>query len=203
MITIVDYEMGNLRSVAKAFEAVGAPCEITRDPQKILQADKLVVPGVGAFKDCMDNLKRLELLEALQDFLKSGRPYLGICLGMQLLMESSEEGGLVPGLGIFKGSVKRFPKKPGLKVPHMGWNSLQILRESRLLADIPDGSYVYFVHSYYVDPGKKKKLPVAVTDYGLEFTACLEEKNICAVQFHPEKSQRIGLHVLKNFHENF
>ena len=203
MITIIDYEMGNLRSVAKAFEAVGASCDITRDPKKILTAEKLVVPGVGAFKDCMDNLQRMELLDPLKEFLHSGRPYLGICLGMQILMDESEEGGPVAGLGVFKGSVKHFPKNMGLKVPHMGWNRLKKLRDSRILTDIPEESYVYFVHSYYLDPSKKKKLQVAVTDYGLDFTSCIEQENICAVQFHPEKSQQVGLRILENFHKNF
>lgn len=199
MLAILDYQMGNLRSVAKALEKVGASCEVTRDPKVVARADKLVVPGVGAFKDCMAGLRSQELLEPIREFIQSGRPYLGICLGMQILMEESEEGGHHPGLGIFSGKVVRFSPDLQLKVPHMGWNRLQKKKGSKLLKDIPDESYVYFVHSYYVSPKKRKKIEAASTDYGVSFTSCIEHENIFAVQFHPEKSQAIGLRILKSF----
>jgi glutamine amidotransferase len=200
MIAILDYERGNLKSVSKALETIGAAYQVTRDPKVIGNADKLIVPGVGAFKDCMTNLESHGLVEPVKDFIRSGRPYLGICLGMQILMEESEEGGVYPGLGLFKGKVMRFSPDLKLKVPHMGWNSLRKEKDSRLLAGIEDESYVYFVHSYYVAP-KDKKLVAAVTDYGLNFTSCIEHENVFAVQFHPEKSQKVGLNLLRNFHQ--
>jgi glutamine amidotransferase len=200
MIAILDYQMGNLKSVSKALETVGAKCEVTRDPAVVAKADRLVVPGVGAFRDCMAGLSSQGLTEPIQDFIRSGRPYLGICLGMQILMEESEEGGHHPGLGIFPGKVLRFSPKLPLKVPHMGWNQLNKKMDSRLLKDIPNDSYVYFVHSYYVAP-ENKKITSASTDYGIPFTSCIEFENIFAVQFHPEKSQQIGLKILKAFVE--
>jgi imidazole glycerol-phosphate synthase subunit HisH len=201
MISILDYDMGNLRSVSKALEAVGAKCEITRDPKKIPKADQLVVPGVGAFKDCMANLKGFGLIEPIREFIHSGRPYLGICLGMQILMSESEEGGQHQGLDILKGKVLRFSPDLQLKVPHMGWNSLHKEKDSQLLRDVPEGGFVYFVHSYYVAPEKAKKVCAATTEYGIPFTACIEHDNIYATQFHPEKSQQVGLKILKSFIE--
>jgi glutamine amidotransferase len=198
MIAILDYEMGNLKSVSKALEAVGAEVRITRNPQEALQADKLVVPGVGAFRDCMGNLGKFNLVEAIQSFIKSGRPYLGICLGMQILMEESEEGGKYEGMGIFSGKVKRFAPELKLKVPHMGWNRLIPEKESTILQGLNPESFAYFVHSYYVEP-KKKKISAATTDYGVKFTSVIEQDNIYAVQFHPEKSQKVGLKILENF----
>jgi len=202
MIAILDYDMGNLRSVSKALEQVGADCKVTRDPKVVAQADKLVVPGVGAFGDCVKNLRDYGLEEPTKKFIKSGKPFLGICVGMQILMESSEESPGVAGMGILSGKVVRFPQNE-LKVPHMGWNSLKTAagKKSRLLHGIPEGSYVYFVHSYYVDPDQKKKVTVASAEYGLNFTALIEHENIFATQFHPEKSQAIGLRILKNFVE--
>lgn len=199
MIAILDYDMGNLRSVSKALEHVGAQCEITRDPEQIARADKLVVPGVGAFKDCMQNLKSYGLIEPIQDFIKSGKPYLGICLGMQILLDESAEGGKNKGLGILAGRVLRFSPELKLKVPHMGWNSLNFEKENQLLKRLPKQTFVYFVHSYYVVPEKAKKCTAATTDYGVTFTSCIEQDNIFATQFHPEKSQALGLKILENF----
>lgn len=197
MIAILDYDMGNLRSVSKAVEHVGGKCAVTRDPKRAAQADKLILPGVGAFKDCMANLESYGLIEPIREFIASGRPFLGICLGMQLLMDESEEGGRHKGLGILPGKVLRFSPELGLKVPHMGWNRLKLKGKPRLLEGM-DGDYVYFVHSYYVAPEKKKAI-AATADYGLEFAASLESDNIFATQFHPEKSQKVGLGLLKRF----
>jgi len=197
MIAILDYDMGNLRSVSKAVEHVGGTCAVTRDPKRAAKADKLILPGVGAFKDCMANLESYGLIEPIREFIASGRPFLGICLGMQLLMDESEEGGRHKGLGILPGKVLRFSPELGLKVPHMGWNRLKLKGKPRLLEGM-EGDYVYFVHSYYVAPEKKKAI-AAVSDYGLEFAASLESDNIFATQFHPEKSQKVGLGLLKRF----
>ena len=197
-IAVLDYEMGNLKSVSKALEAVGGEVCITRDPKEALKAEKLVVPGVGAFRDCMAALEKFKLDEAIRDFIASGRPYLGICLGMQILMDESEEGGKFKGLGIFPGKVVRFAPELKLKVPHMGWNRLDVEKECRLLEGLPAESFAYFVHSYYVTP-KAKKICVAKTEYGENFTSVIEQDNIFAVQFHPEKSQAVGLKILENF----
>jgi len=195
---VVDYDRGNLRSVQKALEHVGAKAVVTRDPGTIARADKLVLPGVGAFADCMDNLKRFALVEPILDFLATGRPFLGICLGLQLLFTESEEFGVTRGLDIIPGRVVRFPK--GLKVPHMGWNALEIWREDcPLLRDLDDGSYFYFVHSYYVVPFDLSVVATS-TLYGVEYTSMLWKENVFATQFHPEKSQRLGLKILENFH---
>jgi glutamine amidotransferase len=199
MIAILDYDMGNLRSVSKALEKVGAECIITRDPQVVRKADKLVVPGVGAFKDCMSNLKNYGLIEPIRDFIQSGRLYLGICLGMQILMTESEEGGLNPGLDIIPGKVVRFSPELNLKVPHMGWNNVVQERDCKLLQDVPEKSYAYFVHSYYIIPEKMNKVCAASTEYGVKFTSYLQQDNIHATQFHPEKSQQVGLKILRNF----
>ncbi len=198
MIAILDYDMGNLRSVSKAIEHVGGKCEVTRDPKVVAKADKLILPGVGAFKDCMSNLQSYGLVEPLREFIDSGKPFLGICLGMQLLMDESEEGGKHRGLGVLPGKVRRFSPKLELKVPHMGWNRLKLQGKPKLLEGL-DGEYVYFVHSYYVDPEKPKQVVAATADYGIPFAASLEYKNIFATQFHPEKSQRVGLGLLKRF----
>lgn len=200
MIAILDYEMGNLRSVSNSMAAVGGDCQVTRDPAVVVQADKLVVPGVGAFRDCMAALKRYELIEPIRDFIAAKKPYLGICLGMQILMEESEEGGRHEGLGIFAGKVIRFDPKYQLKIPHMGWNGLKPSGKSRLLAGLPETNDVYFVHSYFVQP-KKKSVVAATTNYGTDFPSVLEQDHIFAVQFHPEKSQQVGLKILKNFVE--
>lgn len=199
MIAILDYDMGNLKSVSKAVEHVGGTCRVTRDPKVVAEADKVILPGVGAFKDCMKNLESYGLVEPIREFIAKQRPFLGICLGMQLLMDESEEGGTHRGLGIIPGKVRRFPVDTPLKVPHMGWNSLQAEKSSRLLAGLKDNSFVYFVHSYYVDPEKPKKWVAATTEYGIPFTASIEQGNLFATQFHPEKSQATGLKILGNF----
>ncbi|MEN6372276.1 MAG: imidazole glycerol phosphate synthase subunit HisH [Armatimonadota bacterium] len=199
MIRIVDYGMGNLRSVQKAFERVGHAAELTQDPDEIRSADRLVLPGVGAFGAAMKNLGRLELIDAVKDYAGSGKPFLGICLGMQLLLTQSEEQGVFDGLDIISGKVVKFPPpdKSGLKVPHMGWNSLRKTGECPLLAGVPDGASVYFVHSYYIDP--PKDAASAYTDYAVEFCSVIGKDNIYATQFHPEKSGAVGLRILENF----
>ncbi len=197
--------MGNLRSVQKAFEAVGAEAVVTSDPQTILNASSAVLPGVGAFKDCMDNLKRLKLVDPVRRFVGSGKPFLGICLGLQVLFNQSEEFGLVRGLGILPGKVVHFPADLAppnggapLKIPHMGWNGVRIRKRIPLLESVPDASYFYFVHSYYVQPENPDHI-ATTTDYGIEFVSGVQHENIFAFQFHPEKSQRLGLSILKQF----
>lgn len=199
MIAILDYDMGNLKSVSKAVEHVGGAGQVTRDPKVVATAEKVILPGVGAFKDCMVNLKNYGLIEPIKQFIASGRPFLGICLGMQLLMDESEEGGTHRGLGIIPGKVRRFSPDFSLKVPHMGWNSLQTQKKSQLLHGLKEKSFVYFVHSYYVDPEQPKKCTATTTEYGLSFTSSIEQDNIFATQFHPEKSQAVGLKILENF----
>ncbi|MFQ5482613.1 MAG: imidazole glycerol phosphate synthase subunit HisH [Nitrospinaceae bacterium] len=204
MIAIVDYGMGNLRSVHKAFEAIGAEVCVTRDAPAIAAAQALVLPGVGAFRDCMANLEALGLVKTIRDFVHTGRPYLGICLGLQLLFEQSEEFGFVHGLGLLPGKVVRFTEKDlqvrgqPLKVPHMGWNTLTLPKPSSLFAGIPRDPYFYFVHSYYVVP-ENEQMVAATTDYGIEFVSGVQYENIHAFQFHPEKSQKLGLRLLENF----
>ena len=205
MIAIIDYDMGNLRSVAKAFEKVGARARVTRDPGVIMGASHVVLPGVGAFRDCMGHLDEFNLITPIINSVKAGKPFLGICLGLQLLFDESTEFGRHRGLGLIKGSVVRFPASTDasgleLKVPHMGWNDIRMQKKSALFNGIHDGAYFYFVHSYYTapeDPG----VTLTTTSYGLEFTSAIEKDNIMACQFHPEKSQRVGLKMLKNFSE--
>lgn len=200
MIVIVDYGMGNLRSVGKAFLSQGIDASVTRDPGEISRADGLVLPGVGAFGDCMKNLAEYGLVNPIKEHIGSGKPFLGICLGLQVLFEGSDESPDVPGLGILEGRVVRFspPEEERLKVPHMGWNRVSIKKESPVLAGIPDGSWFYFVHSYYPDP--KDEGVIAVTsNYGIEFTAAVARDNLFACQFHPEKSSADGLRILRNF----
>lgn len=196
MIVVVDYGMGNLRSVQKGFEKVGCEAIVSDDLATINNASKLVLPGVGAFSDCMKNLNERGLSEAVVRGVEKGKPFLGICLGLQLLFEESEEFGANNGLGIIKGKVKRFEKNE-LKVPHMGWNSIKKEKDTPLLAHIEEGSYFYFVHSYYVAPDED--VTATTTDYGLEFTSSIAKDNIFACQFHPEKSQDEGLKILKAF----
>ena len=197
MIAIIDYGMGNLRSVEKGFQKVGAEVEVTDRPEVVKKADGVVLPGVGAFKDCMNELVNLNLTDTLVEAIKGGKPYLGICLGLQVLFSESEEFGRCRGLDIFSGKVPRFPAGD-LKVPHMGWNVLKVQRDNPLLSGIPDDSYFYFVHSFYVAPDDSSIISTT-TDYGLEFTSMVWKDNIFAVQFHPEKSQAMGLRILKNF----
>jgi len=200
MIAIVDYGMGNLRSVEKGIARSGFPTCVTSDPAQILSARAVVLPGVGAFGACMDNLASRGLVDTIRRAVESGKPFLGICLGLQLLFEESEEFGPIRGLGILPGRVVRFAgqKLDGLKIPQMGWNRLRVRRPVAELAGIDDEAYVYFVHSYYVVPSEPQ-LTVASTEYGVEFAAAVAWKNVFACQFHPEKSQAVGLRILENF----
>ncbi len=206
MIAIVDYGMGNLRSVHKGFERLGFRAIVTQDPGLIKKASGLVVPGVGAFKKAMENLTELGLVEPITEFIESGRPFLGICLGLQLLFSESEEFGEQRGLGIFEGRVVRFPfSNPGsspsrdsLKVPHMGWNAVHIKKQVPALEGVEEGAYFYFVHSYYPVP-EDHDIVATTTDYGGEFVSSIGSGNLFACQFHPEKSQKGGLKILKNF----
>ncbi len=206
MIAIIDYGMGNLRSVQKGFEKVGHEALVTSDRQKILDADRVVLPGVGAFADCMNNLDRLGLVDTVRKVIESGRPFMGICLGLQLLFEESEEFGIHKGLGILKGRVVRFPAEvPGnpeqiYKIPHMGWNRIKIRNRPPHLKAAEDGAFFYFVHSYYVVP-QDDSIAATTTEYGLEFVSSVWKDNIFAAQFHPEKSQEQGLGILKAFGE--
>ncbi len=197
MIVVVDYGMGNLRSVSKALEKVGAKVKVSSAPKDILRADKLIVPGVGAFKDAMAELKSRRLIKPIKKFVETGKPFLGLCLGLQLIFSKSEEGGLSRGLDLIKGKVVRFRSKK-LKIPHMGWNRLKAKGECPLLKGIPEGTYVYFVHSYYAVPANNKCV-AAWTDYGVKFPSVICSENIYATQFHPEKSQKLGLKILRNF----
>jgi imidazole glycerol-phosphate synthase subunit HisH len=202
MIAIIDYGMGNLRSVQKGFERMGREAVVTRDPRTILDAGKVVLPGVGAFPDCMRNLEEYGLIDAVQKSIASGKPFLGICLGLQLLFTESEEFGLSKGLDIIKGRVIRFKgvEFRDLKIPHMGWNSASIERRPPAMADVPDNSYFYFVHSFHVVP-EDKGVIATTTNYGIDFVSSIWKDNIFAVQFHPEKSQALGLSILKRFGE--
>lgn len=197
MIAIIDYGMGNLRSVQKGFARVGCQAEIVQDPAVVEAAPAVVLPGVGAFADAMENLKKTGMHEVIHRVVRAGKPFLGICLGQQLLFESSEEFGNTPGLGIFPGSVKRFPAGY-LKVPHMGWNQVEIQKASPILEGIPEGSAFYFVHSYYVQPADPD-LAVTLTEYGLKFASVVGRDNVFGIQFHPEKSSTLGLRILENF----
>jgi len=205
MIAIIDYGMGNLRSVQKGFEKIGAEAIVTADPQVVLQAAKVVLPGVGAFRDCMRNLEQAGFVEPILRVIADGRPFLGICVGMQLLFTDSVEFGLYQGLNVIPGHVLRFPDDmrvaaEELKVPQMGWNQLRFKRRPPAFEGIADGSNVYFVHSYYVQPDNDDVI-ATTTDYGFEFCSAVWKDNIVATQFHPEKSQDVGLRILKNFAE--
>lgn len=200
MIAIIDYGVGNLFSVEKALAALGADAEITSDARTIAAADKIVLPGVGAFGDCMENLTATGLIPTIKDFVKTGKPMLGICVGLQILFEGSEESIGVAGLGLLKGKVRRI-QAPGLKVPHMGWNSLTIKSPRQpldLFQGLSEKPYVYFVHSYHAVP-QDSSIVTATTEYGSELTAAVAKGNIQATQFHPEKSGDVGLAILKNF----
>ncbi len=198
MIKIVDYGMGNLRSVQKAFESLGVAASIAAAPAELRHAEKLVLPGVGAFRDAIAELKKQDLVRPVLDHIASGKPFLGICLGLQLLMDVSYEDGQWEGLGVVPGTVVRFADQPGLKVPHMGWNQLEIAQESPLLAGIPGDASFYFVHSYYVVP-REESIVAARTTYGTRFVSMISRGTMFATQFHPEKSQRVGLKLLENF----
>ncbi len=198
MIAIVDYDAGNLKSVQKALGYLGKDAIITRDDKEILSADHVILPGVGAYGDAMCRLKEYGLDEILKEVAARGIPFLGICLGLQLIFEHSEENGGADGLGLMKGQIVKIPDAPGLKIPHMGWNSISINPKSRLLAGIPDGSYVYFVHSYYLRAQNRDEV-AATTEYGVKIDAAVEKDNLFACQFHPEKSGEVGLKILTNF----
>ena len=198
MIAIIDYDAGNLKSVEKALALLGQESVITRDRQEILGADKVILPGVGAFGDAMSQLKKYELGKVVHEVAEKKTPLLGICLGLQLFFEGSEESEGVEGLGLLKGSVVRFSDEHGLKIPHIGWNSLELMNDGRLFRGIPNGSYVYFVHSYYLKAGDEH-IVKATTTYGDLVHASVEQDNIFACQFHPEKSSSIGLKILDNF----
>lgn len=200
MIAIVDYDAGNLRSVEKALAFLGTDGVCTRDPQKIREAEKVILPGVGAFGDAMAQLEHYELTDVLRETASSGKPLLGICLGMQLLFEKSEESPGVSGLGILPGKILKIPAAQGLKIPHMGWNSLRLTEDTRLFSGIPQGSYVYFVHSYYLKAGREDIVAASV-EYGTHIHAAVECGNVFGCQFHPEKSSRTGLSILRNFAE--
>jgi glutamine amidotransferase len=200
MIAIIDYQMGNLRSVQKALEKVGHAAEITSDPRVLAQADKVILPGVGAFRDCMAELRRRDLVGPIKDTIESGKPFLGICLGLQLLFDVSYEDGEHEGLGVLKGEVLRFDVPPQYKVPHMGWNQAKILRRPPHLEGINEGDHFYFVHSYYVAPSDPELVAIEV-DYPQPFCAAVWRDNLFASQFHPEKSQANGLKLLANFAE--
>jgi len=199
MIAIIDYQMGNLRSVQKAFFKMGARAVVTSSKSEIARAKKVILPGVGAFGDGMKELKKLGLIQIIKDAICDDKPFFGICLGMQLLFDKSEEAPGIKGLGILKGDVKKFKLPSTYKIPHMGWNQIKKSADKRgLLRDIPDNSYVYFVHSYYCDP-KDKTIITATTDYSIDFASMICKDNIFGCQFHPEKSQNTGLNIVKNF----
>ncbi len=198
MISIIDYDAGNIKSVEKALEHLGQDVIITSDPEKILSSDKVILPGVGAFGDAMEKLRKSNLDQVIHQVVEKKIPFLGICLGLQLLFESSDETPGVEGLGILKGKILRIPDKEGLKIPHMGWNSIHYKEGSKLFKDIPQDSYVYFVHSYYLTAQNQEDV-AATTEYSTLIHASVEHDNVFACQFHPEKSSTIGLKILENF----
>jgi glutamine amidotransferase len=198
MIAIVDYGMGNLRSVEKGFKKVGVEAKVTSSPKDVENASAVVLPGVGAFRDCIRNLTDLSLTDAIAKAIQKGKPYLGICLGLQVLFSESEEFGRCKGLDVFRGKVVRFQIKE--KVPHMGWNNVRIIKRPPILSSVPDEAFFYFVHSYYVVPDDKDVV-AGTTDYGVTFTSMIWKDNVFATQFHPEKSQELGLKVLAGFGE--
>ena len=198
MIAIIDYDAGNIRSVEKAVEALGGDAVLTSDAAVIRQADHVILPGVGSFGSAMENLYRFDLVDVIRETAEEGKPFLGICLGMQLLFERSEESPGAEGLGILKGEVLRIPEGEGRKIPHMGWNSLHLQNDGRLFAGVQEGAYVYFVHSYYLraaDPSIVR----ATAEYGVTIHASVEQGNVMAAQFHPEKSSSVGRQILQNF----
>ena len=198
MVAIIDYDAGNIRSVEKAVRYLGKEVTVTSDPGKILAADRVILPGVGAFGDAMKRLHAMGLVEVIRQVAERGTPFLGICLGLQLLFEKSEESPGVPGLGLLRGEILRLPELPGLKVPHIGWNSLKYPNPGRLFRGIPEDSYVYFVHSYYLR-AQDEGIVTATTEYGTLVHASVESGNLFACQFHPEKSSETGLTILENF----
>ena len=200
MIAIIDYDAGNIRSVEKAMAKLGQEVWITRDRERIMNADKVILPGVGSFGDAMAHLREYHLVEVIKDVVAEKKPFLGICLGLQLLYESSEETPGVEGLGILKGKILKIPEQEGLKIPHMGWNSLHLQNDGRLFRGIEQNPYVYFVHSYYLKAEEEETVK-ATTEYSVKIHASVEKDNVFACQFHPEKSGDLGLQILKNFAE--
>ena len=198
MIAIIDYDAGNIKSVEKAFQYIGEDTVVSRDKDVILSADKVVLPGVGSFGDAMEKLRDYDLIDTINKVVENNTPFLGICLGLQLLFESSDETPGVEGLGILKGEILRIPDQEGLKIPHMGWNSLKFQNNGRLFKGIEEQSYVYFVHSYYLE-AEDEQIVKASTDYVTHIHASVESGNVFACQFHPEKSGDVGLQILKNF----
>ena len=198
MIAVIDYDAGNIMSVCKALDFLGEQYVFTRDKETILNADRVILPGVGAFGDAMNNLNNYGLTEVIREFVSKGKPFLGICLGMQLLFERSEESKGVTGLSLLKGECLKIPADAGLKVPQIGWNSLSFPKRGKLFEGIPENSFVYFVHSYYVKAGDHSDV-AAECEYGVNVHAAVEKNNIFGCQFHPEKSSEVGLNILKNF----
>lgn len=202
MIAIIDYDAGNLKSVEKAFFALGEECVITRNHSEIQHADRVILPGVGSFGMAMEQLKKYELDKVIKEVANSGKPFLGICLGLQLLFEGSEESDGIEGLHLLNGRILRIPDKEGLKIPHIGWNSLELKNQGKLFENLPVGNgklpYVYFVHSYYLE-AQDASIVTATTEYSVQIHASVEKDNIFACQFHPEKSSAVGLQILKNF----
>lgn len=198
MIAIIDYDAGNILSVAKALASLGQEPVVTRDPKIIMEADKVILPGVGAFKDAMENLEKYGLVSVIKDYVATGRPFLGICLGLQLLFDESEESVGVKGLQLLKGKCRLIPQGEYTKIPHMGWNSLDFPRKGKLFDGIDDGAYVYFVHSYYLE-AEDESIVCATSNYNVKIHASVESGNVFACQFHPEKSGEIGLKILDNF----
>ncbi|MBS6561551.1 MAG: imidazole glycerol phosphate synthase subunit HisH [Clostridiales bacterium] len=198
MVAIIDYDAGNLKSVQKAFEFLGADVVVTRKRNEILNSDHVILPGVGAFGEAMEKLEQYDLVDTIKEVVKRKIPLLGICLGMQLLFESSEESDGVKGLSLLEGKIVKIPKKEGIKIPHMGWNSLELKGKATLFQGLSKEPYVYFVHSYYLVPSKAEDV-VAVTEYGTNLSVAVEHENLFGCQFHPEKSGEVGLEILKNF----
>ena len=198
MVAIIDYDAGNIKSVEKAIQFLGEEAVITRNPDEILNASSVILPGVGAFGDAMEKLHKYNLVPVIQEVVKRQIPFLGICLGLQLLFEKSDESPGVEGLGILEGEIKRIPDNGELKIPHIGWNSLKFPNAGRLYQGISEDSYVYFVHSYYLD-AKEDSIVMATTEYGTTIHASVEKGNVFACQFHPEKSSSVGLKILENF----
>lgn len=198
MIAIIDYGAGNIQSVCKAMKFIGCDCVITRDKNEIMQADGAILPGVGSFGDTMDTMSEYGIKDTAIEYISTGKPFLGICLGLQLLFPASEESPNTKGLGIFDGTITKIPSGEGLKIPHIGWNSIEINKSSRLFRGIENNSFVYFVHSYFLNAADKR-IVAAQTEYGVKIDAAIEKNNVFATQFHPEKSGETGLRILRNF----
>lgn len=198
MIAIIDYDAGNIFSVSKAIEYLGEKPVLTRDIKDLKNADRIILPGVGAFGDCMDAISNYELVPVIREVVDMGIPFLGVCLGMQMIFDSSEENPGVKGLSLLEGNIKKIPYGEYTKIPQIGWNSLSFPNESKLFEGIPEGSFVYFVHSYYLDAADRSVV-AATTDYNVKIDAAVEYKNIYGCQFHPEKSGEVGLKIIKNF----